>query len=69
MGTLKQFLLSEEIKNVFSVNKEIQENKSCLTYEDITALTMKTAVFCYIKTQFVPHRRHVTSPLMCPAGK
>jgi hypothetical protein len=22
----------------------------------------------YIKTQFVPHRRHITSPLQSPAG-
>jgi hypothetical protein len=28
-----------------------------------TALTMKNAVFCDIKTQFVLHRRHITSPL------
>jgi hypothetical protein len=29
---------------------------------------MKKAVFCDIKTQFVPHRRHITSPLQSPAN-
>jgi hypothetical protein len=27
------------------------------------AVTMKNVVFWDIKTQFVPHRRHMTSPL------
>jgi hypothetical protein len=29
---------------------------------------MKNAVFWDIKTQFVLHRRHITSPLQSPAG-
>jgi hypothetical protein len=29
---------------------------------------MKNAVFWNIKPQFVPHRRHITSPLQSPAG-
>jgi hypothetical protein len=28
---------------------------------------MKNAVFWDMKTQFVPHRRHITSPLQSPA--
>jgi hypothetical protein len=28
---------------------------------------MKNTVFLDIKTQFVPHRRHITSPLQSPA--
>jgi hypothetical protein len=31
--------------------------------EVFTAVTMKNVVFWDIKTQFVPHRRHITSPL------
>jgi hypothetical protein len=31
-------------------------------------MTMKNAVVWDIKTQFVPHRRHITSPLWRPAG-
>jgi hypothetical protein len=32
-----------------------------------TAVTMKIAVFRDIKTQFISHRRHVTSPLQISA--
>jgi hypothetical protein len=34
-----------------------------LRFEVLTAVTMKNAVFWDIKTQFVLHRRHITSPL------
>jgi hypothetical protein len=30
---------------------------------------MKNAVFWDIKTQFVPYRRHITSPLQSPASQ
>jgi hypothetical protein len=30
---------------------------------------MKNAVFLDIKPQFIPHRRHITSPLQSPAGR
>jgi hypothetical protein len=30
---------------------------------------MKNAVFWDIKTQFIPHRGHITTPLQSPAGK
>jgi hypothetical protein len=33
-----------------------------------TAVTMKNVVFWDIKTQFVLHRRHITSPLQSPVG-
>jgi uncharacterized membrane protein len=36
--------------------------------EVFTAVTMKNAVFYDIKTQFVLHRRHITSPLQIPAS-
>jgi hypothetical protein len=32
-------------------------------FEVFTAVTMKNAIFWDIKSQFVPHRRHITSPL------
>jgi hypothetical protein len=38
-------------------------------FEIFPAVTMKNAVFWDIKTQFVPHRRHITSRLQRPAGK
>jgi hypothetical protein len=37
-------------------------------FEVSTAVTMKNAVFCDIKTQFVLHRRHITSLLQSPAS-
>jgi hypothetical protein len=37
-------------------------------FEVFTAVTMKNVVFWDMKTQFVPHRRHITSPLKSPAG-
>jgi hypothetical protein len=39
-----------------------------IKYEVSTAVTMKNAVFSDIKTQFVPHKKHITSPLQSPAG-
>jgi hypothetical protein len=35
---------------------------------DFTAVTMKKVFFWDIKTQFVPHRRHIISPLLIGAG-
>jgi hypothetical protein len=34
-----------------------------------TAITTKNSFFWDIKTQFVPHRRHITSPLQSTAGQ
>jgi hypothetical protein len=42
-------------------------NSLNVIFQVFTAVTMKNAVFWDIKTQFVPHRRHVTSPLQSPA--
>jgi hypothetical protein len=36
--------------------------------EVLTAVTMKNVVIWDIKTQFVLHRRHITSPLQSPAS-
>jgi hypothetical protein len=54
------------------------EAPGCFTYEetpsDITrfevfmAVTVRNAVFWDIKTKFIPHKRHITSPLQSPAG-
>jgi hypothetical protein len=37
-------------------------------FEAFRAVTMKNAVFWDIKSQFIPHRKHITSPLQSPAG-
>jgi hypothetical protein len=34
-----------------------------------TAVTTNNDVFWDIKPQFLPHRKHITSPLQNPAGK
>jgi hypothetical protein len=36
--------------------------------EVFTAVTMKNVVLWDVKTEFAPHRRHITSPLQSPAG-
>jgi hypothetical protein len=38
-----------------------------IRFEVLTAVTMKNVVFWDIKTQFVLHRRHITSPLQSSA--
>jgi hypothetical protein len=35
---------------------------------DLQSLILKNGVFWDIKPQFVPHRRHITSPLQSPAS-
>jgi hypothetical protein len=37
-------------------------------FEVFRAVTTKNVVFWDIKTQFIPHMRHITSPLQSPAG-
>jgi hypothetical protein len=37
-------------------------------FEVYNAVTVKNAVFWDIKTLFVPHRKHTTSPLQSPAS-
>jgi hypothetical protein len=37
-------------------------------FEVFTTVNMKNAVFWDIKSQFVHHRRHITSPLQSPAS-
>jgi hypothetical protein len=37
-------------------------------FEDFAAVTMKNVVFWDIKVQFLPHRKHITSPLQSPEG-
>jgi hypothetical protein len=38
-------------------------------FEVFTGVTMKNVVFWDIKPKFVPHRRHITSPLQSPESK
>jgi hypothetical protein len=45
-----------------------ETNYQLVRFEVFTAVTMKNVVFWDIKTQFVLHRGHITSPLQSPAG-
>jgi Ca2+-binding EF-hand superfamily protein len=49
------------------VDADSKYTRDCVRFEVFTAATMKN-VFWDIKTQFVPHRRHITSPLQSPAS-
>jgi molybdenum cofactor biosynthesis enzyme len=42
--------------------------KNGVRFEVFTAVTMKNVVFWDMKTQFVLHRRHITSPLQSTAS-
>jgi hypothetical protein len=49
--------------------KSRKPNKNVnVKFEVLTEVTMKNGVFLDIKTQFVPHRRHITSPLQSSAS-
>jgi hypothetical protein len=37
-------------------------------FEVFTAVTMNNPVFWEIKTQCLPHRKHISSPLQSPSG-
>jgi hypothetical protein len=38
-------------------------------FEVSTAVTTEVTVFLDLKTQFIPHKKHITSPLRSPDGK
>jgi hypothetical protein len=39
-----------------------------IRFDVLTAVAMKNVVFWDIRTQYVPHRKHITSPLQSPGG-
>jgi hypothetical protein len=44
------------------------DDRNYVKFEVFTAVTVKNAVFWDIKTQFVPHRKHITYPLQSPTA-
>jgi hypothetical protein len=50
------------------MKKYWEELMDYVKFEVLTAVTMENVVFWDIKTEFVPHRKHITSPLQSPAG-
>jgi hypothetical protein len=57
-------------KTAFFIVTDVRSSNPTILarFEDFTAVTMKNFVFWDIKPQFVPHRRHITSPLQSPAS-
>jgi hypothetical protein len=53
---------------VYKISFNYGELQKFVRFEVFTAVTMKNGVFWDIKTQFVLHRRHITSQLQRPAG-
>jgi hypothetical protein len=51
-----------------NIYHERGNRKQIVRFETFTAVAMKNVVFWDIETQFVPHKRHITSPLQSPAG-
>jgi hypothetical protein len=52
----------------YRILKDDFSNKFNVRFEVLLAVTMKNAVFSDIKTHFVLHRRHITSPLQRSAS-
>jgi hypothetical protein len=48
--------------------ESLQNKMNTVRFEVFTPVTMKNVVFWDIKTHFVPHKRHITSPLQSPAS-
>jgi hypothetical protein len=55
--------LSPPRQLIHLTGKSYGEVKNYLRFVGFTAVTMKNVVFWDIKTQFIPHRTHITSPL------
>jgi hypothetical protein len=45
------------------------QDLTSVRFQIFMAVTMKNEVFWKIKPQFIPHRRHITSPLQSPGDK
>jgi hypothetical protein len=56
------YVIAECIRVYISIKSKVER------FESFTDVPMKNVVFWDIKTQFVLHRRHITSPLQSPAS-
>jgi hypothetical protein len=56
------------IKFLLNLARYYVRNFRTVLFKFITAVTMKNAVFWDIRTQFIPHRKHITCPLQSLAG-
>jgi hypothetical protein len=49
-------------------NLKSYQHLNHVKFQVFTVVIMKNAVFWDINTQFVPRKKHITSPLQSPAG-
>jgi hypothetical protein len=61
-------LVSTKFAVGFEILSAVNVRYFYVRFEVITAVAMKNVVFWDIGTQFVLHRRHITSLLLSPAG-
>jgi hypothetical protein len=67
-GTLSIIIQHDTFKNGFCRSHGGEYGENYVRFEVFTAVTMKNADFWDMKTKFVPHRRHIPSPLQSSAG-
>jgi hypothetical protein len=65
---IRSFLNKDVINRDFTDSTDVLTGNKEKRFEVLTSGTMKNAVFWDIKTKFVLHRRHITSPLKSPAS-
>jgi hypothetical protein len=61
--TVGSKISSIQVTTLLLLHKISKIYTNCIRFEVCTAVSMKNDVFWNIKTQFVSHRRHITSPL------
>jgi hypothetical protein len=64
---LKSYIVTEIVKKIPHILFNLKVSYH-VRFQVFTAVTMKDAAFWDIKTRFVPHRRHIMSPLQSPAS-
>jgi hypothetical protein len=60
--------LDTQSKGEFTLVLNVGTVQHSVRFEVLTAVTVKNVVFWDITTQFVLHKRHITSPLQSTAG-
>jgi hypothetical protein len=60
--------MGKKMKKEMNEGRKIQNKMRRVRFEVFKALSMKNVVFWDINTQFVPHRKDITSPLQRSAG-
>jgi hypothetical protein len=71
-GKPDQAFLTEPQQFLLIYSHEIDSKRKhrffYVRFEVFSAVTMKNVLFCDIKTQFLLHRKHITTRLLSPVG-